>query len=344
MYTERKKLYEKLEENLDSKIVLYATSDRRGAETQIGQDVIDIFIAQLDKIGVTKKISLILYTRGGDTAAAWNLVNLLKQFCDEFQVIIPHRAHSAGTLISLGANSIIMTKQATLSPIDPSVNTPLNPIAQTGQMAIQMPVSVEAIKGYLAFAREELSIEDDLALSNIMVKLSEKIHPLVLGQVFRARMQIKMLGEKLLSQQVSDTNKMKEILSFLCSDSGSHDYTINRREARDVLGLNIIKPDEEMYAIIKAIYDDFSKELGFGMPFNPVTMSQTTKDSTYYVKRALVESLDGGADYLSVEGKIIRMAVAVGSPVGLPAMPTGAGLPPQQIREERLFEGWKHES
>ena len=127
----------------------------------------------MDKIGVVEKLSLYLYTRGGDTAAAWNVINLLRMFCDEFQVIIPHKAHSAGTLISIGANSIIMTKQATLGPIDPSINTALNPHIPGAPLHITMPVSVEAVKGYLEFAKEELHITDDIALSNIMIKLSD---------------------------------------------------------------------------------------------------------------------------------------------------------------------------
>ena len=111
MFRNRSDLYTQLEAKLQTKIITYVTSDRKGFETQIAQDVIDLFINHLDKIGVVPKISLYLYTRGGDTAAAWNIVNLLRQYCDELQVIIPHKAHSAGTLISIGANSIIMTKQ-----------------------------------------------------------------------------------------------------------------------------------------------------------------------------------------------------------------------------------------
>ena len=127
MYNNRITYYRQLEEIYSSKIITYITSDKAGFEAQIAQDVIDYFINQLDTIGIVEKITLYLYTRGGDTAAAWNIVNLLRQYCDELQVIIPHKAHSAGTLISIGANSIIMTKQATLGPIDPSINTPLNP-------------------------------------------------------------------------------------------------------------------------------------------------------------------------------------------------------------------------
>ena len=114
LYKDRVELYKKLEKQLKSHVLVYVTGDRPGFETQIAGDTIDLFIEQLDKIGIVKKISLYLYTRGGDTAAAWNIINLLRQYCDELQVIVPHKAHSAGTIISLGANSIIMTKQATL--------------------------------------------------------------------------------------------------------------------------------------------------------------------------------------------------------------------------------------
>lgn len=200
MYQQRIFLYQELERKLESKVLVYITSDRRGYESQIMQDAIDVFIDQLDKIGIVDRISLFLYTRGGDTAAAWNIVNLLRQYCDDLQVVVPHKAHSAGTLMSIGANSIIMTKQATLGPIDPSINTPLNPQIPGGMPQNTMPVSVEAVKGYLAFAKEELGIRDDIALSNIMMKLSDMVHPLVLGQVYRTRAQIKMLAEKLLKK------------------------------------------------------------------------------------------------------------------------------------------------
>lgn len=331
MYADRVKLYRELEEKLNSKLLVYVTSDRPGFEASIAQDVIDIFINQLDSIGVSEKISLYLYTRGGDTAAAWNIINLLRQYCDNLQVVIPHKAHSAGTLISIGANSIIMTKQATLGPIDPSINTPLNPPIPNAPPQNNFPVSVEAVKGYLAFAKEELSIKDDMALSNIMIKLSEYVHPLVLGQVYRARAQIKMLAEKLLANQVTDNAKIKDIISFLCSDSGSHDYTINRREAKNTLGLNIGKPDDEMYGIIKKIYDDISSELGFGMPFDPVAVSQVN-DGAYNVTRALIESIYGGTDAFVTEGNVKKITVQ-----NIPGQPAQ-----QAIQTIKVFEGWRH--
>ena len=323
MYNDRLELYKELEKSFNTKLLVYITSDRLGLETQIAQDVIDFFIEHLDKIGNTKKISLYLYTRGGNTAAAWNIINLLRMYCDELQVIIPHKAHSAGTIISLGANEIVMTKQATLGPIDPSINTPLNPQIP-GMPGQTYPVSVEAVKGYLEFAENELSIHDDEALSKIYLKLSELVHPLVLGQVYRSKAQIQMLAEKLLHNQVTDPDKVKKIIDFLCSDSGSHDYTINRREAENDLGLKIRKPTDNQYKIIKAIYDNINDELCFSQPFFIENIN-----GAYIARRCLLESVIGGSDYFSTEGKVVYNQINGNKNI---------------IQHNKVFEGWRHDN
>jgi ClpP class serine protease len=193
MYRDRLEIYHALEKEFNSKILVYVTSDRPNMGAQISPDVIDYFIDHLDKIGPCEKISLFLYTRGGDTSAARNIVNLLRMYCDNLQVIVPHKAHSSGTIISLGANEIVMTKQATLGPIDPSLHTALNPRLPDGGI---FPVSVEAVKGYLEFAKNELKIEDEAVLGDIFQKLSDFVHPLVLGEVYRSKAQIQMMAAK----------------------------------------------------------------------------------------------------------------------------------------------------
>lgn len=319
MYNDRLLNYKAIESQFDSKLLVYVTSDRRGMETQIAQDVIDLFINHLDTIGAVKKISLYLYTRGGDTAAAWSIINLIKIYCDELEVIIPHKAHSAGTLISIGANRIVMTKQATLGPIDPSINTPLNPVINNGP---NYPVSVEAVKGYIALAKEELGVDNDESLANILIKLSEEVHPLVLGQVYRTRAQIQMLARKLLASQVAEPEKTDRIISFLCSDSGSHDYTINRREAKEELGLNVFKPSEEQYKVIKEVYDDISRELEFSNAFDPRKLS-----GHYEMRRGILESVAGGSDVFVSEGTMSNVHAPNGQ---------------LQIIDERVFDGWRH--
>jgi hypothetical protein len=140
--------------------------------------------------------------------------------------------------------------------------------------------------------------------------------------------QIKMLAEKLLINQVSEQSRIQEIISFLCSDSGSHDYTIKRREARDHLGLNIITPSEEQYAIIKKIYDDINDELKFDAPFDLSLLLGGNLEgaSRYEIRKGLLESINGGSYCYINEGIVIADA-------------TG-----RNVQESyTLFEGWKHE-
>ncbi len=321
MFSDRMMLYKKLEEEFDGKLLVYVTSDRPNMSAQIAPDVIDYFINQLDKIGSCRKLILYLYTRGGDTSAAWNIVNLLKMYGDELEVIVPHKAHSAGTMISLGANRIIMTKQATLSPIDPSITTPLNPQAPGNGNPI--PVSVEAVNGYLDYARDELKISDQKILSDIFMKLSDSVSPLVLGEVYRSRAQIKMLAKSLLVNQKLGESEIQKVVEFLCSESGSHDYTINRREARESLNLNVEKPTPAQYEVIKAVYDDINEELSLNSPFNPAEIN-----GEFGVRRSLLESLDGGADYFITEGVIKHGKGAGGEDV---------------FQSTIVFQGWRHD-
>ena len=329
-YGNRKNLYKNLEEARQSKLITYITGDRRGWETQIHQEVLDFLINHLDIINKHQKISLFLYSRGGSTLAAWSIVNLIRQFCNEFEVIVPSKAHSAATLICLGSNRIIMTKQATLGPIDPSVSTPLNPQIPNPQLpgtTIPYPVNVEAIKGFIELAKEELKINSSNEFALLLTKLMDKVDPLVLGEVFRARAQIKMLARKLLKKHISKEKNIKKIIDFLCSESGSHDYTINRKEAKEDLQLNIESPDDNLYKIIKSIYDDISTDLQLNNAYDPINQLGTKTSSEYTFTRALIESINGGSDYFISNGIITKFQ----NPQGI------------AINDQRIFEGWKHE-
>lgn len=294
-------------------------------------EALDYFSQHLDAAGDVEKIELFLYTRGGSTLAAWGLVNLVRQFCKELRVIVPSKAHSAGTLICLGGDSILMTKQATLGPIDPSVNGPLNPEIPGAPPNVRAPVSVEAINGFVAFAKEAIGLEDDRTRGDILKALTDKVHPLVLGEVFRSRAQIRMLAKRLLARQIQDEEKINKILDFLCSESGSHDYAIHRQEARDDLGLRVEKPDQALYLQIKAIYDDVASEMELGRPYNPEALLGTNNQAQYSFTRALIESVTGGSDAFISEGSLNRQQVQI--PPGIPQI---------ALQDRRTYDRWRH--
>ena len=332
MYADRKDNYQRLEEARNSKLLVYVTSDRPNLNTQIGEDILSPFTEHLDKLGDVNKITLFIYTRGGNTLAAWTLVNLIRNFCKTLEVIIPFNCHSAGTLISLGANKIVMTKQATLGPIDPSVTGPLNPqIPGSNNPNAKVPVSVEFVDSYIQMAKKELGIKNPDSLAKILINLSSHIHPLTLGQVYKSKSQIKMLAGKLLEHQTIKASNKRDIIKFLCSESGSHDYTIHRKEAMK-LGLNIEKPDMTLYRIIKDIYDDIESELEFRTPYNPNIQLGASNNATYSLRRALIESLEYGTDVFVSEGNLVRQTAVV-----------QGNQQQTTIQDNRTFEGWKRE-
>lgn len=329
-FATRKPLYEQIEQERGTKVIAYVTGDRPNADTKIAADCIDIFVDVLDAIGPTERISLLLHTNGGDTAAAWRLVNLIKTFCDEFEVLIPYKAMSAGTLISLGATRIVMSKQAALGPIDPSLVHVLGPQVQNGNQLARVPVSVEAVRGYLDAATNDLGIKDDNVLGGLLTDLSNKVHPLVLGEIFRSRAQIRFLAEKLLNGHVAEAEKVQGIVDFLCADSGSHDYTINRREAK-TLGLPVETPSTAFYGLLKDLHRSYSGQMRLSEPFTPMTVVGPNQTAAYQLVRGVIESVGSGSFGFVTEGQMSRATVQLPPP----------NPPQEQFQDQRTFEGWK---
>ena len=200
-YAERQAFYRQIEAQRNSKVITFVTSDRQGeywsakfVGVVVADDAVAPFVDLLDRIGSTEKVSLILHTPGGYTLTAWRLVNLIRSFANDFEVLIPLRALSAGTMIALGANRMVLTKQAVLGPIDPSVNNALNPRVNNAAV----PVRVEDVLSYLKAAEREVGSSHRARVADILIAMMPHLHPLVLGEALRSRSQIRFLARKLL--------------------------------------------------------------------------------------------------------------------------------------------------
>jgi hypothetical protein len=329
-FSDREALYKAIEKDRKSRVIALVTGDRPGMQTQIAADAVDLLTEHLDAIFPAKKISLILHTLGGSTMAAWNMVNMLRMFCDDLEIIVPARARSAGTLMCLGADRVLMTKQATLGPIDPSLTGPLNPAIPGAAPDSRAPVSVEAVRGYIEMAKQDFGVKSGGDMAQVLMNLSEKVHPLVLGSIFRSRSQIQTLARALLKSQVKDATKTKKIIDFLCSESGSHDYTINRREAKQ-LGLNVEVPSEKLYQLLRLWMQKTREELELTVPFDPNAMLGAQPNTRYSCVRCLLESTAAPGQVFVTEGELTRVQMVI----------PGTGVPQDAINDQRLFEGWR---
>jgi len=293
--TDRMDLIRQIEKMTNSRVIVLMLGDRRGLETRIAADVLPFCQEHLTRMGDQKKISLYVYGTGGITMAGYALANLLREFSESYDVILPFKALSCLTLVALGANNILMTKMGQLSPIDPSVSSPLGPIAPIpggpGQQVRVVPVNVEDVVNYLDLARKELAIKDEELLMRLYDRISQNVHPLVLGSVYRSRAQIGFLARMLLERHIKDPEEIRKIIDVMTRGRFSHDYLIGRKEAKD-LKLPVAEIDQKLDNAIVKLYGQYDDLLQLSVPYHP---EQILKDQTKAIgslDRAIVETID----------------------------------------------------
>src|SRR3989338_9148192 len=264
---EKKELIKKIEEQRKSKVITYITSDRQGpVNARIAMDVVPIISKQLQKIGKTQNIDLFLYSSGGDTMVPWRLVSMIREYCDKFSVIIPYKAHSAATMISLGADEIVMSDLSEISPIDPSTANVFNPADPTNPQN-KIPISVEDVMAYFDLAKTKFGIKNDEELAvifNKFVEANPQIHPLALGNINRTHNLIRILAKRLLKSHKTPMkeDEIDKIVDYFTEKLYSHQYFICRKEAKEDLGLkSVLEASPELAKIMTELYESYVKKM-----------------------------------------------------------------------------------
>lgn len=293
---ERMKLIQSIEKKRDSRILTCFLGDRKRMETKLATDIFPFCLEHLSNMKHQKQIDLFLYSTGGITMAGFALVNLIREFCDSFNVIVPYKALSTATLVCLGADELIMTKMALLSPIDPSISTPLSPTVQIPGappgVKQNVPISVEDVISYLKLAKEEGGLKNEESLLEVFGYLSENVHPLALGSVYRAREQIRFLAKALLEKHMIDESNIQSIIKALTEDRFSHDYLIGRTEAKKILKLKINDVSKDLENDIIQLFKCYSDLFKLTDPYNPETELGGEETNIVALNRAVVESYD----------------------------------------------------
>lgn len=94
-----------------------------GPDALIGRSDTAYFNDLLHPITVHTSLDLLLHTPGGDIDAAEKLMSILRLRVGvgHLRIIVPDFAKSAGTLMAIGADEILMSDTSELGPIDPQV-------------------------------------------------------------------------------------------------------------------------------------------------------------------------------------------------------------------------------
>jgi hypothetical protein len=255
----------------DRLTIAYITSTRAGHEIQIADDAFRIMHDHLEAGSelAKKGVDLFIHSNGGSGTVPWRIVSLIGQYTTDFCVLVPHHAFSAATLIALGANKIIMHKMGCLGPIDPSVTNifnPPNPLAP-GQLA---PISVEDVTAYFKLVKEDVGITHEDELVQALVALTDKIHPLAIGNVQRHHNQSRLMARRLLRRHMSESqeHEIEQLIDNLKSNLFYHGHPINREEAKNDLKLKVEDPTAEVESLMWDLYLQYEGDLKLKEPFN----------------------------------------------------------------------------
>jgi len=340
---DKKSLIQQIENSRKSRVITYLTSDRQGpVNARIAMDIVPVMSKQLRAIGKTQNIDLFLYSSGGDTMVPWRLVSMIREYCDKFSVLVPYKAHSAATMISLGADEIVMSDLSELSPIDPSTANVFNPSdPQTPQNKI--PISVEDVMAYFDLAKNKFGIKEDVELAKIFNKFVEsnpQIHPLALGNVNRIHNLIRLLAKQLLKSHKSPMGEIEieKIVDYFTEKLYSHQYFIGRKEAKNDLGLKtVFNTDGTLSKAMSDLYEEYKKEMDLGALWNPeneLGLNAVQNKKSYII--ASIESAQLSNFFeLSIEFKKQQVNAVQQTPQG------PVQIPQEQVGWRIVGQGWK---
>ncbi len=237
-------------------------------------DYDDFIIDQCRERKKRKNILLLLATRGGDPNAGYRIARCLQEAYNTckpdaysrsqnetkgtFTIFIDGMCKSAGTLICLGADRIVMSGNAQLGPIDTQLRkrdevgereSGLTPIQAMRYLEMQSTIMFKRHFTQLRFSDDltfstKMSAEVATELtSRLLAPVYGQIDPIRLAEVDRA---VRIAGE--YGKRLENDNLKDDAIDTLLGAYPSHGFVIDRKEARKIFK-NVDEPTSELREI-----------------------------------------------------------------------------------------------
>jgi hypothetical protein len=267
-----------MEKNLERlKIVVNSISDKSDKDVfvfiaPIDYATVDAFIKILRSNKQKKtNCAVILTTNGGDPDAAYRMSRSIQKYYTKFTLYVFGMCKSAGTLIALAADEIIMSDFGELGPLDIQLakddelqNTSgLNYLQSLSSLNESIFKSFE--ENFLKLkskssntitTRTAAEISSKLAIG-IIAPISEQIDPVKLGEVVRAILIADKYGSRLMRNRAPIATR--NLIVKLITDYPSHEFVIDFKEVEEIFGKDHAKWVNEEEAEMEQILLDMCR-------------------------------------------------------------------------------------
>lgn len=211
-----------------------------------------------------KNVVLLLVTYGGDPDAAFRMARCLQSKYENFTILVTGNCKSAGTLIALGANELVMSDAGELGPLD--VQMAKQDSLWDSQSGLTVNAALLALqsKAYLAFEQFFLETENrsqglitvktasEIATQmtvGLFSPLYAQVDPIHVGEAARAMAVAEHYGRILIER---GGNTDPAALSHLVTHYPSHGFVIDREEASTIFK-NVRAPSESEEMLADAL-------------------------------------------------------------------------------------------
>ncbi len=242
----------KIAERYQRNVLFYTSSFLQkpqipGIFTSINMEDINGFMAGVHGHRFDKGLLLILHTPGGMAEAAQTIVDYLRSKFSEIDVVIPTYAMSAGTMIALGCDRIVMGRQSQLGPTDPQL------------IVGNRPFSAHSIVDQFEEAKK--NIAGNPALAHAWAPVLRSFGPALLQEARKSitygQSLVQNWLEKYMFADAKDPEaSAKEAAEYFGGDQhGSHGKRIDRKEAKSQnIKIIDLEKDQELQEEVLSLY------------------------------------------------------------------------------------------
>jgi Serine dehydrogenase proteinase len=217
---------------------------------EIERDLVETFIQEAESAASRENAVLILCTFGGVADAAYILARFLKRRYQKFTLYIFGYCKSAGTIIALGADEIVMSRRGELGPLDVQLLKADELLFRSSGLEVAQAVRSLSDSAFEIFEKHFLQIirrgggaittrtaaeiASNLAVG-LIAPITDQIDPLRVGEVERSMNISFQYGIRLCGDV--------ERVNYLVRNYPSHSFVIDFEEARSLFG-NVRQPTE----------------------------------------------------------------------------------------------------
>ena len=169
-----------------------------------------------------KTLDVLIETTGGSGDESYLIGQMIHDYAEQINVLVPNKAYSAGTVLCLAATKILLGEDATLSPIDSNLEDEGGNKTTTATVHLLTDLAA--------------SMPDENSRAAVIESTIGRMDPSEIADMHRETRLMEQHARKLLSQYMlhdADEETIKDVVANLTTETPSHESVIDYHLARD---------------------------------------------------------------------------------------------------------------